>query len=109
MTELSASLMPLRAKFIASILPRLAELETLRRQVAADAAGMQALTEIGHVAHRISGVAATLGFARAGELASEVDRQATAVRSGQELFAWAWPRTEPVLEALMDELEAQLD
>lgn len=70
---------------------------------------VQALGKIADLAHKIAGVAATLGYPYAGQLAAEIEQ---AVRDGDVAARsthQTWNCIQPNLEALMDELESFLD
>jgi hypothetical protein len=107
--KVAPALLPVRARFVDLLLPRVMELERLRCRVNAGQEVVPAILAIGGLAHKIAGVAGTLGFARVGHLALQVDARISEARKMQEPVALFWDATEPVLEALMDAMEAHLD
>lgn len=77
---------------------RLDALEDARMRYAEGRAAFDALTEIGGIAHKIAGTAATLGYAEIGHLAAEVERLVALGATGAEVL--------PALDPLMEQLEA---
>lgn len=75
---------------------RLDALEDARLRYAAGQAPFEALAEIGGIAHKIAGTAATLGYAEIGHLAAEVERLVAIGATGAEvIFA-----LDPLMEGL---------
>ncbi|MBE0553762.1 MAG: Hpt domain-containing protein [Rhodobacteraceae bacterium] len=106
---IAPALLPVRARFMELMLPRIIEFERLRCRVNAGQEAPLALEAIGALAHKISGVADTFGMSRIGNLSAQVDRRISAGRAAREPLASVWDSTEPALEALLDAMEAQLD
>lgn len=75
---------------------RLDALEDARLRYAEGRAPIEALADIGGIAHKIAGTASTLGFAEIGHLAAEVERLVAIGASGSEVF----PALDPLMEAL---------
>lgn len=99
----------IQARFLELICDRVLVFETLKKGLEANRKPALALTGIAELAHKIAGVAATLGFPHAGELAADVER---AVRDGAAAGMPAlqtWKRVAPTLELFLDELESLLD
>lgn len=107
--KVSPALLPVRARFVELLLPRVMELERLRCRVNAGQDAVASVLAIGALVHKIGGVAGTLGFSRVGNLALQVDARISEGRKLQEPLALVWDGAEPVLEALMDAMEAHLD
>lgn len=107
--DLPASLHAVRARFVDLILPRLVTLEGLRADLASSSDSHAALAGIGSLCHKIAGVAATLGFPHAGDLAGEIDAAIDAGLAAGGTADVVWRQIDPALEALMDELESTLD
>ncbi len=77
---------------------RLDALEDARLRYAEGRAPQEALVEIGGIAHKLAGTAATLGHAEIGALGAEVERLVAIGATGPEII--------PVLDPLMEALEA---
>lgn len=75
---------------------RLDALEDSRLRYAAGRSPVEALADIGGVAHKIAGTAATLGYAEIGHLAAEVERLVAIGATGAEVFL----ALDPLMEAL---------
>lgn len=71
----SDPLAPIRQRFVATIAGHLQEIALLRRSAAGPEEGREALRGIGLIAHRVAGVAATLGFEELGRLAAALDQK----------------------------------
>ena len=84
--------------FCTLALPRLAALEAARDRLARGESPREALVEIGGIAHKIAGTAATLGHDALGRLAAEVERQVALGATQDEIT--------PTLAAMMDALLA---
>ena len=83
---------------------RSAELAELRQRVQLRRDPEAALGEIGDIVHKISGVAATLGFAEWGRLAAELDRIIHGFRLRQSSLDETWRLAEPSLGTLIDSM-----
>jgi HPt (histidine-containing phosphotransfer) domain-containing protein len=102
-------LVGVQVRFREMIIDRILVFEAMKNAIEANRQPAQALGKIADMAHKIAGVAATLGYPYAGQLAAEVeqlvrDGDATARSTHQ-----TWSCVRPSLEALMDELESLLD
>ena len=102
MADISPALYPLRNRFIEMSVQRSSELAQLRQRVQLRHDPEAALGEIGEIVHKISGVAATLGFADWGRLAAELDRTIHSFRTRQTSLDDAWQLAEPSLGTLID-------
>lgn len=96
----------IRRRFLALADGYAVELEILLEDAADPAQTAEALREIGAIAHRVAGVAATLGFGPLGEIALRLDRQLGAGRpDGPPLLAPHAPligQFHAALESLLD-------
>ena len=107
--RISPSLVGVQARFRARIVDRILVFEAMKNAIEVNHQPAQALGKIADLAHKIAGVAATLGYPYAGQLAAEVEQ---AVRDGDAAARSShqtWNCVQPSLEALMDELESLLD
>ncbi|WP_212525568.1 Hpt domain-containing protein [Actibacterium sp. MT2.3-13A] len=106
---LPAALERARVVFEAKLEEQIIRIEQCQRDVAADRAPGKAMREIGALAHKISGVAETVGHPNIGALAGTVD---ILIAQGQHngLSEKAiLKRINPTLERMLDALEAALD
>jgi HPt (histidine-containing phosphotransfer) domain-containing protein len=99
MAELAAKFIERSGREIASMRGELAKL---------DAGGIEALGEIGHLAHRMCGTGATLGFGALADCAARIEQIATSCPAGGLPDAPARTRLGEGVEALAVEL-ARLD
>lgn len=104
-----AALEPARARFRGMIVQRILAFEDLRKGVEQGHDAVGALANIAGLAHKISGVGATLGFVQAGDLATALERIIIEGRSRRATPYDIWADAEPGLDALLDALEALLD
>ena len=100
---------PARTRFRGLILHRVLAFESLRTQAARGDHPVRALTAISDLAHKISGVGATLGFAQIGTLAAAVEHSIAHGRAARCDPMRLHAETDPLLEALLIEMEALLD
>lgn len=98
-----------RDRFRGLIIERIILLEALRIDARNRRDPQAALESISSVAHKIAGVAATLGFMNAGKLAEELERTYYDGADRNVPLDALWLDIEPTLIALMDELESLLD
>lgn len=104
-----AFLAPARARFRALTVDRILELEAYRQLATQEATADAGLTAIRDLTHKIRGVAATLGFPEAGDLAALVEQKII------DSFAAKLPPTDAIqliaepLEALLSAMEAILE
>ena len=103
------ALLPARARFHDLILQRIMAFESFRIDFHKRRDPKVALEGVISLAHMIAGVAETLGYPVTGKMAAALEQQS---REGLDRKIPAidlWHSTEPLLIALMDELEAILD
>lgn len=108
-SELAAVLEPARVLFRELIFERIMAFEAYRRLAETSEYPQLEMTKVADIAHKIAGVGATLGFTRAGQLASALDRAIT-----ENPARFAQPEylrrvVDPLLEGLLVEMEALLD
>lgn len=87
-----------KALFCRLAAERLDALEDARMRYVEGNAPQAALGDIGGIAHKLAGTAATLGYPEIGHLAAEVERLVALNATGPEVM--------PVLDPLMEALEA---
>lgn len=104
-----AELLPARARFCGLIVQRIMIFEALRIDVNAGKDAPTALSGIIDLAHKIAGVAETLGFPLLGQMAAQLERQLRDGLARQVPLGSVWQAVEPQLLALMDALEMLLD
>lgn len=107
--DIETELKPVRDRFRSLLAERILALEALRRRAANDDDPGPALENIADIAHKISGVGATLGFRRVGELAGILDRSLSELRKKPASYVDFRSEIAQQLEALLVELEALLD
>lgn len=100
---------PARIRFRSLIVARVLAFEAYGKLAAGGEDSRQALTGISDLAHKISGVSATLGFATLGALAAALERTIAAGSANHDDPAHFQTIIEPRLEALLDEMESLLD
>lgn len=108
-SAIPAALFPVRARFRDLILQRMMTFEALRIEFNAGNDPQRALSGIFALAHKIAGVAETLGFPDAGQLAAALDQHSGDGLARQVPLKDLWRSVEPQLVALLDELELLLD
>jgi HPt (histidine-containing phosphotransfer) domain-containing protein len=106
--EMEGHLARLREKFLASLVERVLAFEEMKRVLRSDRNSATALQTIYDLAHKISGVAATLGFADVGALSSEMEHRISGGRAKANSVDDIFCDTLPVLEDLLDEMERLL-
>ena len=106
MQDLLPALQPLRARFVELSLSRSIELSRLRSRILLGQEPLVAMREIGEVVHKISGVAATLGFPAWGQLAAEIDLIINRLRKQEISLEVAFRSAEPMLDALIRAMSA---
>lgn len=93
--------------FITLTIDRILRIKVLAQAVRKGDDAPSALTEIAQIAHKIAGVAATLGYPEVGDKARALEQKLKAdIASGDPLRHWS--STAPQIEALLDDLEAIL-
>jgi len=102
-------LIGIQTRFRESIFDRIMAFETLKKDVESGRSLRRALRDMAGLAHKIAGVAGTLGYPHVGHLAAEVDLCITLGLSDGSSPTDTWRRLHPALDALLDELETLLD
>jgi HPt (histidine-containing phosphotransfer) domain-containing protein len=100
-----------RMQFMDLIFTHVQTIETAKKALVADTTVPAAMDVIAGVAHKISGVAGTLGYIETGELAGLAELKSRAVIASGALSSGAacWTQIEPEVEAMLNSLEALLD
>lgn len=98
-----------RQRFRDLIVDRVLALESLRKNINTAPDPLQMMRGVSALAHKISGVAATLGFQHTGDLAAELERRLGSSTLHGLPVSETWLAAEPVLDELLDELEDLLD
>ena len=106
---LERALAPVRARFIDALEDHILSFEALRQQAAAATDAQPSLDEIGKLAHRIAGIAGSVGFDDIGERASRVERCVIACRGTGTANADKLHRVTAELEPFLDLMETHLD
>lgn len=106
--QIDRMLADLRSRFLDTVEARILEFEAIGRMVGRDLAPARALARVRHEIHKISGVAASLGFADLGRLAAALEAQIDAQSCRMPPDA-LWASVWPGLDRLLDEMEACLD
>ncbi len=112
-SDLTKRVAQVRAGFVETLDERILDLEGLKAMVIKGQRRGEALQAIANQAHRIRGVAGTLGFESLGTLAGKVDEAyaefcSAPSRSHEELVAF-WRANSPALESMLDEMERLMD
>lgn len=93
--------------FINLTTDRILRIEVLTQAVRKGEEAAPALTEIAQIAHKIAGVAGTLGYPEIGDNARAIEQKLKAdIASGDPMRNWASVSAQ--IEALLDDLEALL-
>ena len=108
-SAIPAALFPVRARFRDLILQRMMTFEAFRIDFNAGNDPQSALSGIVALAHKIAGVAETLGFPEAGRLAAALEQHSRDGLARQVPLKDLWRSVEPQLIALLDEMELLLD
>lgn len=106
---LDPGLDPARIKFRSLLVVRVLAFEAYRKQALGGDDPFLALTGISDLAHKISGVSATLGFAQLGARAAALERSMAQRRRLHADPAQFLAAIEPRLEALLNAMEALID
>ncbi len=107
---LDPALVAVRNRFVDTLGDRILRLENLKHLIETGGHDPRAvLKAIGDTAHKIAGVAETLGFAEIGQLCVVVDRRILSGTAEQTPCRRLWAEVAGPLEALLDAMEAQLD
>ncbi len=106
--EIAPSLLKIRERFCELALNRILAFESMKIAIEANCQPEVALDEIASLAHKITGVAGTLGYPFAGQLAADVELTVRRGFSNETLTHQTWASVQPILEALLVELESLL-
>lgn len=106
---LERALAPVRARFIEAIEGHILSFETLRQEAWRETPEKNALKEIGQLAHRIAGIAGSVGYKQIGEMASSVERRVIECCASDRTESDCVASVDEVLEPLLDSLESKLD
>lgn len=100
-----------RVQFLDRIYAHVQTIETAKKALIAEENMPAALDVIAGVAHKISGVAGTLGYLETGDLAAMAEEKTRAELAAGVTGSGAvcWARIEPQVEAMLNALEALLD
>ena len=105
-----AALVAVRNRFVDTIPARLVRFETFKQMLqSGEQDPVQVLAAIADLAHKITGVAETLGFSEIGRLANAVDRRISKGSNTPATCARLWQEVAAPLEQLLDEMESHLD
>jgi len=107
--DMTAVLEPARAMFRGLIIERIMAFEAYRKLAQHGENPQDEMAKIADIAHKISGVGATLGFFRTGQLAGVLDRAITENRAKCADLEYFRLIVDPMLEALLVEMESLLD
>lgn len=111
--KLRSAVETIRRKFIEELDERILDMEALKQMVVNGDRSQDALEEIIRRAHKIRGVAATLGLEGLGEAAGKLEdcymELFQSSRSHVMSFAESWSVIASLVEALLDEMERALE
>ncbi|WP_417808343.1 Hpt domain-containing protein [Thioclava sp.] len=99
----------IRGEFVATLMERSLVLESLKKEATSTQHPDRAISEMGEMAHKIAGVAETLGFPQLGRISLQLDGIIGSARSTKQAASQTWRIAEDVVEDLLDEMEALLD
>lgn len=104
------ALMIVRDRFVDSLAERILRFENLKIAIETGAHDPRAvLKAIADLAHKIAGVAGTLGFEDIGQLCMTLDRRIQNGTAAQTPCSRLWAEISEPLENLLDAMEAKLD
>ncbi len=106
---LERALAPVRARFVEAIEGHILSFEAMRQEARRGNEVHTSLTEIGQLAHRIAGIAGSVGYAGIGEKASAVERRVIDCQNEGLADQDCLASVEEVLEPLLELLETKLD
>lgn len=107
--DIPSALIPARERFCDLIIQRIVAFESFRLDIRKGRNPEAALKGITSLAHMIAGVAETLGYPKAGNLAAAIEYQCGDGLGRHIHVSELWHGVEPQLLALMNELELLLD
>ncbi|NPD20296.1 Hpt domain-containing protein [Alterinioella nitratireducens] len=99
---MSKALQAVRDRFLFDLDQRICEFEDLKAQILAGSDPATAIRAAAMSAHKIRGVAATLGLSQLGDLAGAVEDQFTTATGTAAEF---WQQAGPTYERFLDEME----
>lgn len=105
--QLQAGLARVRERFILSLEDRIDEFYELLEYLADDGCRGQACAEIRARAHKLHGIAGSVGFARMGALAAQLEQHIDLLRGGPTPNDTEF--VQELLNVLLDEMEQSLD
>ena len=108
-SAIPSGLIPARERFCDLIIERIVAFEAFRLDFRNGRDPVAALRSVISLAHMIAGVAETLGYPKAGNLAAAIEFQCCEALDRHIPAAELWHGVEPRLIALMNELELLLD
>ncbi|MEO6299262.1 MAG: Hpt domain-containing protein [Paracoccaceae bacterium] len=108
-TDVPNILLPARARFSDKLTQRAMAFEMFRIDFNNGQNPRTALVNINELAHKIAGVAETIGFPEAGRLATALERSTSSGYEQHASIEETWRIVEPQLVALVDELELIMD
>lgn len=100
---------PIRRRFIETIDDRIAMFEAMKMHLPDQPSAGEALSAIAAEAHKIAGVAETLGFGDVGRAALATEAAIAPFQARRMATADAWRAAQPHLETLLDALEALVE
>jgi Hpt domain len=106
---MDAALRAVRLRFIETVLTRLLQFEDMKQAFASDPGDMAPLSEIGAMAHKIAGVAETLGFGDIGRLSMWIDGQIVRGVNAGDPPGTVWQTIAAPLEDMLQKMEDLLD
>lgn len=108
-SDIPSALIPARERFCDLLIERIIAFESFRLDFRKGRNPEAALKGVTSLAHMIAGVAETLGYPKAGNLAAAIEHQCRDGLGRLIPAAEIWHGVEPRLSALMNELELLLD
>ncbi len=102
--RLKAGIHDLRAGFLDRVAERCMDIESILAEAQDRGLTAEDCRAIVHHAHKTTGVASTFGYSELGERARAVESLLSGLDGPPE-----WDRAQPVIEALLDEMETVLD
>lgn len=100
---------PIRQRFIETIDDRIAQFEAMKAHLPDQPSASEALFAIAAEAHKIAGVAETLGFFAVGRAALDTEAAIAPFQARRTTAADAWRVAEPHVETLLDALETLVE
>ncbi|WP_372840519.1 hypothetical protein [Phaeovulum sp.] len=97
------------ARFRELLVPRILAFESLRQAIEKGSGGAAALRDVAEISHKISGVAAPLGYPGIGSNAGTLETTIQHALAAGEPVADIWRKASPMLETLLEGMESILD